>query len=118
MTNIKSKKTWLMFDCRNLKSEMAKIALDKDLEFSEIETKVEALANLIPGLTDASQFAKHVAKICKAGSPERAIKLINVLEDFVPKTWAVRSVIVGIFVMKWSLILAAIGLVVYFVSNL
>jgi len=97
---------------------MVKIALDKELEFSEIETKVEALADLIPGLTDAPRFAKHVSKLCKAGNSERACKLINVLEDFVPKTWVVRSIIIGMFVMKWSLILAAIGLVVWFVTNL
>jgi hypothetical protein len=117
---------WFVVDCRPIKAEMTQVVAQHiaDLavapyqpeKVSLIDMKILECAKRIPGLS-AISFNSHVINLIKAGHAPRALKLINVLDDFAVKTWLIISTKVCLFLFKWALIFSIIGLIVWMITK-
>jgi hypothetical protein len=106
---------WFVVDCRPIKAEMRK-AVEEHGSEELIGTKVLECAERFPGLS-AIRFNSQVLFLIRAGHAPRALKLINVLDDFVVKTWLIISTKVCLFLFKWALIFSIIGLIVWMITK-
>lgn len=109
--------TILFHDCRPAVAAMTKVVDDYEagrLTLEQAKLSIEALASTLPGLS-AQEFAHNVWRLMAATNCDRARRLISAVDGRSIRPWAMTTITVTFWALKWGAFAGLIALVVWLV---